>query len=98
MPIWTWLTEPLPLDAANTYRWADDTNVEFLDDPTDLEARLDVVRPRLPRHRLDLPGSFDQQDLKTSEDSGTCSSISSVHRVRAELRQPQRCNNLPAPA
>lgn len=65
MPIWTWLTEPLPLDAANTYRWADDTNVEFLDDPTDLEAWLDVVRPRLPRHRLDLPGSFDQQDLKT---------------------------------
>ncbi len=36
---------------------------EFLNDPADLEGWLDVVRPRLPRHRIDLPESFDQHDL-----------------------------------
>lgn len=60
---WTWLTEPLPLDAANTRRWADDSQTEFLNTPAELEAWLEVARPRLPRHRLDLPESFDQRDL-----------------------------------
>ena len=63
MSTWTWLTEPLPLDAANTRRWADGSQTEFLSDPADLAAWLSAVRARLPRHRLDLPASFDQDDL-----------------------------------
>ncbi len=65
MTTWTWLTEPLPLDAANTRRWADGSDTEFLDEPADLAAWLDAARPRLPRHRFDLPESFDQCDLNT---------------------------------
>lgn len=63
MSTWTWLTEPLPLDAANTRRWADGSQTEFLNDPADLAAWLGEARPRLPRHRFDLPESFDQHDL-----------------------------------
>lgn len=63
MTTWTWLTEPLPLDAANTRRWADQSQADFLNDPADLEAWFDVVRARLPRHDLDLPRSFDWHDL-----------------------------------
>lgn len=65
MTNWTWLTEPLPLDTANTRRWADGSDTEFLHEPADLAAWLDAARPRLPRHRFDLPVSFDQHDLNT---------------------------------
>ena len=63
MSTWTWLTEPLPLDTANTRRWADGSQTEFLKDPDDLAAWLGAVRPRLPRHQLTLPESFDRGGL-----------------------------------
>lgn len=65
MATWTWLTEPLPLDAANTRRWADGGDTDFLNDPADLAAWLDAARPRLPRHRFEVPASFDPHDLDT---------------------------------
>lgn len=63
MTKWTWLTEPLALDAANTRSWADGSNIEFLTDPSDLSAWLAQVRPRLPRHHLALSEAFDHDDL-----------------------------------
>lgn len=65
MATWTWLTEPLPLDTANTRRWADGSQADFLDTPPDLAAWLMAARPRLPRHTFVLPESFDENDLHT---------------------------------
>lgn len=68
MTTWTWLIEPLPLDVANTCRWADGSRTEYLREPADLSSWLDVVRPRLPRHHFALPETLTGLDLRRFHD------------------------------
>lgn len=88
MASWDWLSEPLPLDAANTFRWADGSNTEFLKTPRDADDWLSAVRNRLPRHRLELPSSFNEAGLR---------SFRQVRNVLLEVLRPLSHDDLPDP-